>query len=89
MYVSILTHLLRYKEVGLVEKKQLVFSSFLLFPFHKRKTMFSELNSDINCSKSSLIHLTGQPYCKRIEQQKDKDGIIIPPLESVDFIQKI
>jgi len=38
--------------------------------------MFSELNSEINCSKYRLIHLTGQPYCKRIDQQKDKDGII-------------
>jgi hypothetical protein len=58
----ILTHLLRYKEVGLEDKKQLGFSSFLfIVSFHKKKSMFSELNSDINSFKSSLLHLTGQP----------------------------
>jgi hypothetical protein len=61
------------KEVGLEEKKQLGFSSFLfIVSFHKKNSMFAELNSDIKCSKSSLIHLTGQPYCKRIDQQKAK-----------------
>jgi hypothetical protein len=48
--------------------------------------MFSELNSEINCPKSRLIHLTGQPYCKRIDQQKDKDGIITYFLETISLV---
>jgi hypothetical protein len=69
---NILTHLLRYKEVGLVEKKQLVFSSFLFIVSFHKKSMFAELHLEINCPKSSLIHLAGQPYCKRKDQQKAK-----------------
>ncbi len=38
--------------------------------------MFAELHSDINCHKSSLLHLTGQPYCKKSRSAKVKDGII-------------
>ena len=38
--------------------------------------MFSELNSDINSFKSSLLHLTGQPYWKKNRSAKVKDGII-------------
>jgi hypothetical protein len=38
--------------------------------------MFAVLHSDINCLKSGLLHLTGQPYCKRSRSAKVKDGII-------------
>jgi hypothetical protein len=38
--------------------------------------MFAELHLDINCYKSSLLHLTGQPYCKKSRSAKVKDGII-------------
>jgi hypothetical protein len=36
--------------------------------------------------KSILIHLTGQPSCKRIDQQKDKDGIITYFLGTISFV---
>jgi len=47
--------------VGREDKKIIGFSSFycLLFPFHKRKSMFEVLHSDINSLKSGLLHLTG------------------------------
>jgi hypothetical protein len=32
--------------------------------------------SDINSHKSGLLHLTGQPYCKKSRSAKVKDGII-------------
>ena len=38
--------------------------------------MFAELHSDINSHKSSLLHLTGQPYWKKSRSAKVKDGII-------------
>jgi len=38
--------------------------------------MFAVLNSDINSLKSGLLHLTGQPYCKKSRSAKVKDGII-------------
>jgi hypothetical protein len=38
--------------------------------------MFVVLNSDINSFKSGLLHLTGQPYCKKSRSAKVKDGII-------------
>jgi hypothetical protein len=38
--------------------------------------MFSELNSEINSHKSSLLHLTTQPYWKKKRSAKVKDGII-------------
>jgi len=38
--------------------------------------MFSVLYSDINSLKSGLVHLTGQPYCKKDRSTKAKDGII-------------
>jgi len=38
--------------------------------------MFAELHSDINSPKSSLLHLTGQPYWKKSRSAKVKDGII-------------
>jgi hypothetical protein len=38
--------------------------------------MFAELHSDINFRKSSLLHLMGQPYCKKCRTAKVKDGII-------------
>ncbi len=71
-----LTHLLS-KEVGHEEEKQFGFSSFwcLLFPIHKRKSMFAVLHSYINSLKSGLLHLTGQPYCKKSRSVKVKDGI--------------
>ncbi len=60
------------------DRKHLVFCSFycLLFPFHNRKSMFAVLNSDIDSFKSGLLHLTGQPYCKKSSWAKVKDGII-------------
>jgi hypothetical protein len=65
-------------EVGLEDRKHFGFSSFycLLFPFHKRKSMFAVLHSDIRSVKSGLVHLTGQPYCKESRSAKVKDGII-------------
>ncbi len=38
--------------------------------------MFAVLQSDINSLKSGLLHLTGQPYCKKSISAKVKDGII-------------
>jgi hypothetical protein len=38
--------------------------------------MFAELNSEINSRKSSLLHLTSQPYWKKKRSAKVKDGII-------------
>jgi len=38
--------------------------------------MFAVLHSDINSHKSSLLHLTGQPYWKKSRSAKVKDGII-------------
>jgi hypothetical protein len=32
--------------------------------------MFAELPSDINSHKSRLLHLTGQPYCKKISKNQ-------------------
>jgi len=37
--------------------------------------MFTVLHSDFNSLKSDLLHLTGQPYCKKCRSAKDKDGI--------------
>jgi hypothetical protein len=38
--------------------------------------MFAVLHSDINSLKSGLVHLTGQPYCKKGRSAKVKGGII-------------
>ncbi len=38
--------------------------------------MFAVLHSDINSLKSGLLHLTGQPYCKKSRSAKPKDGIM-------------
>ncbi len=38
--------------------------------------MFAVLYSDINSPKSSLLHLTGQPYWKKSRSAKVKVGII-------------
>ncbi len=38
--------------------------------------MFEVLHSDINSHKSSILHLTGQPYWKKSRSAKVKDGII-------------
>ncbi len=64
--------------MGHEEEKHFDFSSFycLVFPFHKRKSVFAVLQSDINSLKSGLLHLTGQPYCKTSMPAKVKDGII-------------
>jgi hypothetical protein len=61
-----------------MKKKTLWFSSFycLLFPFHKRKSMFAVLHSDINSLKSGLLHFTDQPNCKNCRSAKVKDEII-------------
>ena len=37
--------------------------------------MFAVLHSDINSYKSGLLHLTGQPYCKKSRSAKVKDGM--------------
>jgi hypothetical protein len=65
-------------EVGREEEKHIAFSSFycLLFEFHKWKSMFAVLHSDVNSLKSGLLHLTGQSYCKKSRSAKVKDGII-------------
>jgi hypothetical protein len=46
--------------------------SLIGFKAVNRKSMFAVLHSDINSLKSGLLHLTGQPYCKRVDQQKSK-----------------
>jgi hypothetical protein len=38
--------------------------------------MFAVLHSDINSPMSGLLHLTGQPYCKKSRSAKVKDEII-------------
>jgi hypothetical protein len=38
--------------------------------------MFAVLHSDINSPKSGLLHMTGQPYCKKSRSPKVKDGTI-------------
>jgi hypothetical protein len=38
--------------------------------------MFAVLHSDIISLKSGLLHLTGQPYCKKGRSANLKDGII-------------
>ncbi len=60
--------------MGLEDRKQFGFCSFycLLFPFHKKKSMFVVLHSDINSLKSGLRHLTD----KKSRSAKVKDGII-------------
>jgi hypothetical protein len=37
--------------------------------------MLAVLHSDINSLRSGLLHLTGQPYCKKCRSAKVKDGI--------------
>jgi hypothetical protein len=39
--------------------------------------MFAVMHSDINSLKSGLLHLSGQPCCKKSRSAKVKDGIII------------
>ena len=41
-----------------------------------RRSMFAALHLDINSLKYGLLHLTGQPYCKKGRSAKVKDGII-------------
>ncbi len=38
--------------------------------------MFAAQQSDINSLKSGLLHLTGQPHCKKCRSAKVKDGVI-------------
>jgi hypothetical protein len=38
--------------------------------------MFAVLYLDLNLPKSGLLHLTGQPYCKKSRSAKVTDGII-------------
>ncbi len=51
--------------------------------------MFAELHSDINFHKSSLLHLTGQPYCKKCRPAKVKDGIITYFLGTISLIDTL
>ncbi len=64
--------------MGHKDENTWVFSSLLclLFQFQNRKSMLAVLHSDINSLKFSLLHLTGQPYCKKCRSAKVKDGII-------------
>jgi hypothetical protein len=39
--------------------------------------MLAVLHSDVNSLKSSLRHLTGQPYCQKGRSAEVKDGIIL------------
>jgi hypothetical protein len=48
--------------------------------------MFAELHSGINSHNSSLLHLTGQPYCKKSRSAKVKDGIITYFLGTISLI---
>ncbi len=54
------------------------FSSFycLLLQNLNRKSMFVVLHSDINSLKPDLLHLTGQPFCKKGRSAKVKDAIM-------------
>jgi hypothetical protein len=51
--------------------------------------MFAELHSEINSLKSGLLHLTGQPYCKKSRSVKVKDGIITYFLGTISLIDTI
>ncbi len=75
-------------EVGHEEERHFGFSSFycLLFPFHKRKSMFAVLHSDINSLKYGLLHLTSQPCCRKSRSAKVKDGIINLFLRTISLI---
>ncbi len=48
--------------------------------------MFAVLHSDNNSLKSGLLHLTGQPYCKKSRSAKVKDGIINLILKTILLI---
>ena len=47
-----------------------------MFLHLNRKSMFAGIHSMFYSPKSSLLHLTGQPYCKKGRLAKVKDGII-------------
>jgi hypothetical protein len=47
----------------------------ILFQNLNRKSMFAVLHSDISSLKSGLLHLIGQPYCKKGRSAKVKGGI--------------
>ncbi len=51
--------------------------------------MFAVLHSDINSLKSGLLHLTGQPYCKKSRSVKVKNGIINLFLETISLIDTL
>jgi hypothetical protein len=44
---------------------RLILFHCLLFQFHNRKSTFAVMHSDIKSFKSGLLHLTGQPNCKK------------------------
>jgi hypothetical protein len=60
-----------------MKKKNTGFSSFYCFNFTRGKYMFAALHLDINSLKSGLLHLTGQPYCKKSRPAKVKDGNVV------------
>jgi len=60
--------------VGHEGGKRNVFYS--LFQLLTRKSIFPALHSDIISLKSGLLHLTGQPWCKKSRSAKVKDGIM-------------
>jgi hypothetical protein len=51
--------------------------------------MFAALPSDTNSLKSGLLHLTGQPYCKKSRSARVKDGIINLILGTILLIDTI
>jgi hypothetical protein len=46
--------------------------------------MFAILYSDIYSFKSGLLHLTGQPYCKKCISAKVKDGEFLGTISLID-----
>jgi hypothetical protein len=48
--------------------------------------MFAVLRLDINTPRTGLLHLTGQPYCKKCRSAKVKDGIINLILGTISLI---
>jgi hypothetical protein len=73
--------------VGLEEKKQLVLVHFcLLFPFTRRNQSLQYCIQKSTLPKSSLLHLTGQPYWKKNRSAKGKDGIITYFLGTISLV---
>jgi hypothetical protein len=58
-------------------RNSLVLVHFIVYCFHfTRGNQCLQYCIQISTHKSGLLHLTGQPYCKKNRSAKVKDGII-------------